>query len=119
MVRGRDVALADVRFVALCGLQSGIARSPKRARTRTWQRAPDKRKIEPEAEDAARDGSPQSIPVASMSKPGPAPAESRNCRVSNSIHLVAAPPDILYIRRLARVQGSGSGVAGSGAGGHQ
>ena len=50
---------------------------------------------------------------------GPAPAESPKCRVSNSIHLVAAPPDILYIRRLARVQGSESGVAGLGAGGHQ
>ncbi len=41
------------------------------SRNRTWQGAPDKRKIEPEAEGAARDGPPQSIPVASMSKPGP------------------------------------------------
>jgi hypothetical protein len=49
-------------------LQSGC---PFRARNKTWQRAPDKRKIEPEAEGAARDGPPQSIPVASMSKPGP------------------------------------------------
>ena len=43
----------------------------------------------------------------------------RKCRVSNSIHLVAAPPDILYIRRLARVQGSESGVAGSDGSRHQ
>src|ERR1700688_3080786 len=40
---------------------------------------------------------------------------SPKCRFSNSIHLVAAPPDILYIRRLARVQGSESGVAGADA----
>ena len=30
-----------------------------------------------------------------------------------------APPDILHIRGLARVRGSESSVAGSGAGGHQ
>jgi hypothetical protein len=48
---------------------------------------------------------------------GPPPAENRN--VALRIHLVAAPPDILYIRGLARVQGSESGVAGSRAGGHQ
>jgi hypothetical protein len=47
------------------------------------------------------------------------PLRARNVAFSNSIHLAAAPPDILYIRGLARVQGSESGVAGSGAGGHQ
>jgi DNA invertase Pin-like site-specific DNA recombinase len=40
----------------------------------------------------------------------------RAARVANP---VAAPPDILYILGLARVQGSESSVAGSGAGGHQ
>ena len=41
--------------------------------------------------------------------------ESSRSEISCSV----APPDILYIRGLAWVQGSESGVAGSGAGEHQ
>jgi len=45
---------------------------------------------------------------------------STNVESSRSdISCNVAPPDILYNRGLARVQGSESGVAGSGAGEHQ